>query len=218
MSALLTGVTDRVKRLVPNYGSRWTDALIQSVVHLADAAVREEAETVWKSHDITLNGGALWYSLPNDVVTVESVMYSIDGTDFDKPLYPAAFAELDRMSYSWNDDTGISPTYYSLWCAPGTSDYSRIMIWPAVSAATAEKIRVNYLGAYSDEGALAAVDVPDWVQDRVYVPFVLGVLLRLEDPDRAEDHMAEFYGRLPEVYAAYRVRRSDQLVSLGEWH
>jgi hypothetical protein len=215
MSALLSGVVGKVRQMMPDYANRWGDDFIESIVALADSTIREEAETVWMSTDIELNNYALWYSLPNSVVCVSSVQFSRDGVTWDTELTPISIDELDHTSNSWNDDYGLEPTNYCLWCAPGTSNWARIMLWPAISATSGETVRVNYVGCYPATGDLAAVDVPDWVQDAVYVPYTMAMLVRNDDPSLASDYLSEYSRKLPDVCIAYRVKRGERHTNFG---
>lgn len=215
MGLVLAGVREKIRLLTPEYIGRWSDAFIDDLTVLADNAIREEAETVWKSHTINLNAYALWYSLPHDVVSVGSVQYSRDGVTYDVELQPKSMDELDRISVSWYDDYGVEPNVYSLWCAPGTSNWSRILLWRPLSAVDTDIVRVNYIGCYPDDTDLSAVEVPDWVQDQVYVPFVMSILMRTEDPRASAEYLAEYYRRLPEVYAAFRSKRLERVTALG---
>lgn len=215
MSALLTGVEDKVRRLLPNGGERFDDTRMGDYIRLADCAIREEAEIEWASEEIDLIAGALYYPIPADVIEVRSVEFSRDGTIYDSSLRPVTFAELDRCSLHWQDDEATEPEYYGVLSQPGTMNWSRLLVWKKMAAVSGETIRVNYIKSRATTGDLAAVTMPDSVQYEVYVPFVMALCCAEFDVQMAERYMAEYLTNIPKVWMRYQNQYGEDPVRVG---
>ena len=211
MSALISGVTSRVRAMMPEYENRWTDAEIQTLVHTADLAVREGASVEWASHEIELIDGAYYYALPTDVVEVRSVEFSRDGLTYEGGwLECVSFEDMDDVSATWQTDAGTEPSLFSLLSVPGTTTYSKIMIWRPILSTSGQKVRVNYIKCRAAESDLTGQSMPDEVQERVYIPYVMSLMKQLDDPQMAAEYMAEYRRNLGWVKARYGHRNVER--------
>lgn len=205
MGLIVSQVTEKVRDYAPDTSSAWSDTYVRKMVHLADLAIREEAETRWTREEISLQSGTLYYSLGNPAIAVRSVEFSLDGSDYNYVLWPISYDELDRLDYRWADDTGVRPSRYLLLSAPGAEGYSRIMIWRPVASVTNETLRVIYTSCYPQNNlSFVQAAAPEWVQDAVYVPYTLGLLYAASDPQRAAAYMQEYQDGLSAVRERYR--------------
>ena len=208
MPDLIETTTHLVRAMAPDYELRWTDSMIAQAVYLADMVTCEAADAEWATHDIVLQDGINTYDLPEDAISVHSVRYAYDGTDFDEILTPVMVDHLDEFSITWQEDCG-SPTHYWLLSAPGVEDYSKIVFWRTVSTVGSETVRVNYLKVRDGLTDSTAVDAPQEVIQRVYVPYVLSLLRAGEEPDEAEVMMQEFRREMHRVRGLYRHPASE---------
>lgn len=189
--------------MAPDYDYRWTNAEIRKLIHLADLRVREGCDMEWASYDRTLNDAQAWYTIPSEIVQIKTVMYASDGIDFDERLMETSLDEMDSIARKWQDDTG-SPTRFMMVSMPGIDNYSLLRVWPYPSSTSGEKIRINYTKVRENISNLDGLDVPDRVQQNVYLPFVLSLLRQADDPDEAEAYMQEFKRGLYKVCADYQ--------------
>lgn len=203
MSDLVSGVTKLVRAMAPDYDLRWTDAEIRQLVHLADLHVRESGDVEWASYDRTLNDGQAWYTVPSDIVQIKTVMYASDGVNFDDRLYQTTLDEMDRVNLRWQDDTG-TPSRFMTISAPGIDNYFYLRVWPYLGTTSGEKIRINYTKVRESVASLDGLDMPDRVQQNVYLPYVLAMLRQAEDPQEAEAYMNEFKRGMHKVRADYQ--------------
>jgi hypothetical protein len=215
VSALLTGVEDKVRRLLPNGGDRFTDTRLADYIRLADCAIRENAEIEWASTELDLVAGALYYPLPTDVIEVRSVEFSRDGSIYDSTLRPVTIEELDRCSLHWQDDTATEPEFYGLLSQPGIYNWSKLLLWKKMDVVTSETVRVNYVKSRAAAGDLAAVDVPDSVQYEVYVPFVMALCCAEFDVSEAEQRIAIYLANVPKVWSRYQNPYGEDPVRAG---
>ena len=202
---LVSEVIAKVRLLEPGTSGRWDDALLGLFVHAADCAIKENGETLWASQDITLRDEALYYILDKDVVAVRSVEFSLDGTNFDDGvLKPTSYRKLDALCRAWKDDRGTQPEHYLLLGAPGVESYSRIMIWRPIETVDGEKIRVNYIACQPDnDSTFTASTAPDWVQDAVYVPYVMALIMGEHDQDMAMKYWQKYLYNIALVRSRY---------------
>ena len=211
MSALISGVTSKVRALVPNHDGRWDDAAVQSLIHLADLAIREEGQIEWATHEFDMIDGAYYYSLPTDVIEVRSVEFSRDGLVYEDWLKCVSLRDMDEISLTWQDDAGSTPTYFSLLSTPGTATYSKIMIYPKILSTSGQKIRVNYTKSRTAESDLSGQSLPDEVQDQVYVPYVLSLMQQHRDPALAKQYMDIYRDNMRRVRARYLHRPTESV-------
>lgn len=191
--------------MAPDHDSRWSDSEIQTMIHIADLAVREEAEVEYASYEIDLVNGAYYYTLPNDVTDVRSVEFSRDGLVYDGGfLECVTLEEMDDISLTWQTDTGSFPSVFSLMSVPGTKSYSRILIWRPIPTTSGQKVRVNYVKCRPTEASLSGLTMPDEIQEKVYVPYVLSLMEQTkEGAGMAAEYMAEYKRNLGRVKARY---------------
>lgn len=210
--ALLSTVTAKIRNRVPESSDRWSDSVVYSHILLADMIARENCDLSWATTDIPLVAGALYYDLPTTTIGVGAVLFSSDGTNFNKyELAPADIADLDYLDYRWRDTTRDRPTHYVLLGAPGTAS-SRIMLWPKLSAPTTETVRVKYLNAIVNMSlSLTSASVAGHIEDIVYVPLTLGLLYGTAEPETADAYLREAFAGM----AAVRGRQHPALDPAG---
>jgi hypothetical protein len=203
MSNLISGVTRLVRAMAPDYDWRYTDAQIKQLIHMADLAVRENADMEWASYDRTLNDGQAWYTVPSEIVQIKTVMYAPDGLNFQDRLMETTVQEMDLLGCRWQDDTGPPSRFLTISC-PGIDNYFYLRVWPYPSTTTGEKIRINYTKVRESVSGIEGLEVPDRVQQNVYLPYVLAMLRQGEDPQEAEAYIQEFKRGLVKVRADYQ--------------
>lgn len=196
MGALISGVTSLVRAMAPDHENRWSDDLIESAIFLADTAIREEADVEWASYEISLVDGAIYYALPTEVIGVSSVEFSTNGTLYDEWVYPVTMQDMDEISYTWETDTGTRPEMYFLQSAPGTTNYSKIALWRPIVTVGSQKVRVNYTKCVATVGDLSAATMPDDIQQEVYLPYVLFLLMVAVNPQEAAAYLAQYKNRI----------------------
>ena len=209
MTALISGVTALARAMAPDHEDQWTDANVQSAIHLADLAICEEVGIVWATSEITLLDGAYYYDLPTDVVTVRAVEYASDGSTFDEVLKCVTIPDMDDIDLNWQDSSG-TPSLFSLLSVPGTEDYSKIMIWRPIASVSGQKVRVNYLACRRTEADLSGVDVPDRFQQELYLPYVLSLMKQGEDAMSAARYMSEYRRNIESARARYGHRSAER--------
>lgn len=203
MGSLVSSVTTMVRQMAPLHTTAWSDAKIKRAIHFADMEVREEAEVEWDSDTIELVDGAYYYTLPADAVKIRSVEFLRDGVTHDCMLQAITIPEMDDVSLSWQDDVGSTPQLFSVFSVPGTSRYSKIMIWPAISSTSGEKVRVNYVKYRKGLTDIDGVEMPDDVMRSVYLPLVLAILYSEADLQEAAQYKYEGRLKLQQVRARY---------------
>jgi|GEM_PF-5047628 len=197
MSAVVTGVKAKLADLLPDQigsGKRWSDALVGGYIMAADAAVRDRCETLWYSQAIDLVDDQIEYDLNSRFITIKSVEFSSDGTNYDDFLQPATLGDFDDVSQLWRLDRSARPEFYALLSAPGlpdttgsADDSAKIVIYRGISSTSGEKIRVNGYGI-----GLTSSAVPDDIQYKVHVPYVMAMLLAHQDTRSAVASYREF--------------------------
>jgi len=185
MSQVLTGVRAKLDLLYPGQigdNRRWSSDYIESLIMAADKAVRDRCETLFISEEITLVADQAYYDLDPSFISVVSVEFSSDGTNYDGELKPVTLEDLDLRTQRWRDDRGTWPFEYALESTPGMPAVkpSRIMIYRPMSGVSAQTIRVNGYGV----GGTTTV-VPDDVQYACHLPFVMSLLSVPADVQKA---------------------------------
>lgn len=213
MPRLDHAVISLVRSMAPDYEYRWTDAVIEQAVYLADLAVCEATEMLWSTHDITLVNGQAVYDLPADITWIKNVQYNRDGINFETVLQPASTQDFDEMSNRWQDDTGF-PTHFALLSQPGVEGYSKIIIWRWLPTVSGQQIRVNYLRCRSNPVEAVTADAPPAVIQSVYLPYVLGLLRSGEEPEEAEGYMAQYRIGLAKVTESLTHRAGEPMTRL----
>ena len=194
---VLTDVKQKVQDLLPDQigtGLRWTDSFVNTVARAADYAACDRCECAWHTQEIGLVADTLEYALDPDLISVVSVEFSSDGTNYDNYLRPATFKEFDELSMSWRDDRGSTPQWYALLGCPGlpetttdAGDAASIVIYRSLSSVDSEKIKVG--GFAIDPNGLHGVD--DFIMDEAHVNYVMAILLATANPQKA----MELYGK-----------------------
>jgi hypothetical protein len=204
LGAIVSEVTAKIRALVPESSGRWTDAAIGVLVHQADLMVGEQCDTTWSHTDITLVAGSLYYPLPTSIIGVGAVALGVNGTDFiDGTLFPCTISDLDESDVNWRSTAGTAPTHYSLLGAPG-SESSRIMLWPAMSTVTTEKVRVTHLfSTITNNALMIGKSAAPEIQDSVYVPLVLGMMFAPLDAARANLYFRRAFDEMPSVRGGF---------------
>jgi len=203
MVNLLTTGTALIRKMAPDHASRWSDARITRALHLADLAICESSDFLYASSVVELSDGEMEYAAPSDAIAICTVEYSRDGVTYDSLLTPANLQDLDRMSYTWEIDTGVGPDYYVMLSSPGTPVYSKILIWRPISVTSGEKIRINYTACRPSSSDLTDVTVPRDLLARAYVPYAMFILLADGDIKLAYEYMAEYAANIGYVRARY---------------
>lgn len=185
-------VIAKIRNLAPSAANRWTDTFIRSMAHVADLILCEQAEVNWSTHNIALSADAIYFALPSNAIWVSAVLYSEDGTTFnDGVLWPVTINELDQTDPTWPDTSGTRPTHYFILSTPG-GEGARIAIYPHMSTVTTEKIRLVYLACRPVNNlTMAALTVPEKIEDIYYVPMTLALMYGAFDTDMAQ----HYYGR-----------------------
>jgi len=198
MSQVLSGVTQKIQDLLPGQigdNLRWSTADLERHIMLADRAVRERTENHWHRQDILLTDGTAEYTLDSEFIEVVSVEFSSDGSTFDWFLYPAVLSDLDKINVGWRSDGGTRPTHYVVLSAPGLPT-AKIQIYRPIATVGGQKIRVGGPGI-----GLTTTNVPDDVQGKCHVPYVMSILMASQDPNMAADWFGKYLGGCDEVRA-----------------
>jgi len=192
MSQVVTGVQAKLENLYPGQigdNRRWSTEYIESLITAADKAARDRCETLLIQQVIPLVADQAYYDLSSNFISIVSVEYSSDGTNYDDELRPVTYEDLDLRTQRWRDDTSTWPHEYALESAPGmpSNDASRIMVYRTMSAVTSQQIRVNGYGI----GATTS-NVPDDVQYAALVPYVRAMLSLPGDVQTASTFYKQF--------------------------
>ena len=205
MGLVYSEVLAKVRNLAPDTSARWSDAYIRKLIHLADMAIKEEGETQWASQEIDLQDGASYYTLNDTGVSIRSVEFASDGSNYDRYLHPTTLWRLDKLSLTWADDTSTEPEYYCVFSTPGEPN-AKIMIYRYIASTSGEKIRVNYVACVPDNDvSMVAVTAPEWVQDAVYVPYVMSLLYSPADINVALNYWLAYQAGIGRVKERYRM-------------
>lgn len=203
MGAVAVTTLQRVKDALPDQigsGLRWEEAYVNEHIFAAQKAFCDRCQPlVMVTDDIDLVADTASYAVDSSLISILSVEFSSDGTNWDYYLKPATFRDLDRISRSWRDDTGTRPEWYAVLGAPGLpetatdeDDDCRIFIHRPMSAVSnSEKIRIIGYGTESGLSFLGTT-VSEGIIDMVHVPFVLAMLLSSKDPQEAIRHYSDF--------------------------
>lgn len=215
MSQVVTGVTEKLQDLLPGrVGVTWPSATVSVLAMAADAAFKQRVGQWYVSEEISLTDNTLAYDLDSKFITVKSVEFSSDGTNYNYHLKAATLEDLDKINLSWRDDRGTEPEYFFLLSCPGIArddDYygtgSQILIYRPLSSVTAQKIKVTGigLGATTD-------DVPPEVLDQCHVNYCLSLMTAHEDLAAAADYMAEFEAGCQRAKTEYRSLYAESTV------
>jgi hypothetical protein len=205
------------KRLPNQIGTnrQWTTTYISSLTLAAAHAAEERIGMTWVSSAISLTNGANEYAVPTTFIEVVSVEFSLDGTTYTRHLDACTLDDLDGLSMTWRDDTGSEPTRYALLSTPGTQGVAspqgaRIIIHRKLATAGSAKIRLNGWGI-----GTAATTVPDDVQERVLVPYIMAILRAEHDVREAKWHYDKFISACDEIKGRFIAPYAEQPHRLG---
>jgi len=208
MSAVVANVLLKLHDFLPGQigdNRRWSTELVEALIMAADSVARERCETFVLEQEITLTDAENTYDLNSKFISVDQVEFSTDGSAYDDYLNPATMIELDQESAYWESDRGTQPDKYVLLCAPGVpettsgaSDGSAIIIYPSISSCDAQTIKVIGLAQ-----GINTDNVPDEVQDLVYVPYVMSILLSSAKPDEAVERFQESLSGVKKVSSRF---------------
>lgn len=196
MSAVVSGVKAKLALRLPGQigtNKQWSDAYVENLILASAHAACERIGYLWVSQTISLANDTHEYALNSTFVGVLTVKYAADGTNYDDHLSPSTMQRFDRITHLWRQDRSAQPTYYTLLCAPGTQNVSttgvssKISIYPAMSSVGSAKIKVEGIGIGG-----TTTNVPDDVQERIHVPYVMSILRSVQNPDTAASYYAEF--------------------------
>lgn len=206
MSAVLSGVLEKLKDVMPaDIGSnrRYSDSDVERYIMLADRVVRERTENRYHQQEITLVTDTLEYTLDSEFIDIVSVEFSDDGSTYQWRLNPVTLTDLDKMEVTWRDSGGARPNYYVVLSAPGTPT-AKILVWRPLSSAGSQKIKVTGHGI-----GTTTSDVPDDVQGKCHVPYVMAMLKAEDEPREAAQWYAEFIDGCESVKARTKHRYSS---------
>lgn len=211
MEGIVSRTIARLRAKYPESADRWSDADLLKVVHLCDMLVREECETRWAEVEITLAANALYYALDTSLIWIGTVQFSLDGTTFkDGVLRQVTLAEMDEADPRWPERTGPEPTLWMPMSMPGVPNYSKIMLWPKMTAVTAEKVRVRGLACYPVANlSLAAALEERALIDAIYVPLAAAMLTGTIRPAEATKELQKALRAMPEAYGRYQSKNAD---------
>lgn len=198
MSAVVAGVKAKLMLRLPGQigtNRQWSDAYVESLILMAAHYACEMIGYQRVSQTISLVNNQHEYALSSTFVQVSSVEHSTDGTNFTQPMRPVTLGALDDLSSSWRDDRNSLPTRYALISTPGLQDPvsaitaggATILIYPPPAAAGSAKIRVGGAGIGS-----ATTSVPEGVQERVHVPYVMAMLRAQNNVEEAAGYYQQF--------------------------
>ena len=214
MSAVVSGVKAKLELRLPGQigtNRQWSDTYIETLCLAAAHAACERIGFLWVSEEISLVDDTNEYALDSKFISVETVEFATDGSSYEQHLKPATMQELDSISRRWRLDRGTRPERYVLLSAPGTdatsvgaTDGSRIIIYRPLSSAGSSTIRVQGWGI-----GTASTKVPDDVQERVHVPYVMAVLRSQHDPAEALDYYRKFVSECDKVRGRFQQPYAD---------
>jgi hypothetical protein len=199
MSAVVAGVKAKLMLKLPGQigtNRQWSDTYIETLILAAAHAAAERIGYQWVTQAISLVNNQHEYALQSSFIEVLSVDYSADGTSYIQHLSPVTLTKLDRVSTKWRDDRSFEPNRYVLISTPGlqsestvvlASKTATVLIYPAVATVGSAKIRVSGWGIGSTTS-----NVPDGVQDRVLVPYVMAMLRATQNQQEAADWFAKY--------------------------
>lgn len=210
--SLVSATIAKVRSMFPESAAAWSDATVQSVIYMADLLVKERAESTWMTATITLQQDGLYYDLPETVIWLGAVSFGRDGSTFkDGTLVAATMAEMDATVLDWENTKSTKPTRYILLSTPGIVGYSKIILWPAMSSATVEKVKLEFIGCYAKNLSFAAQTCEQWVVDDIYGPLVSSMLIASRDQNQAAYLRDNALGEIPRLFAQSHSKYGDWL-------
>ena len=210
--SLVNATIAKVRSMFPESAAAWSPATVQSVIYMADLLVKERAESTWMTATITLQQDGLYYDLPEYVIWLGAVSFGRDGSTFkDGTLVATTMAEMDATVIDWENTKATKPTRYILLSTPGIINYSKIILWPAMSAVSAEKVRLEFIGCYAKNLSFVAQMCEQWVVDDIYGPLVASMLIASRDQNQAAYLRDRALGEIPRLFAQSHSKYGDWL-------
>lgn len=211
MSAVVTGVTEKLQDLLPGRigtNRTWNATSLERLIMLADRAVRERTENLDGYQEIALVQSTAAYDLDSEFVDVTAVEFSADGTNYEYYLQPATLDDLDRLNAGWRDDEGTRPEWYVLVGCPGTPG-AQIHVHRPMSAVDSQTIKVigHRIGA-------TTATVPDDVQRKCHVPYIMSMMMAKIAPREAVDWYNKFLAGCDDVAPRTKGRYAHQPVNV----
>lgn len=196
MSAVVSGVKAKLSLRLPGQigtNRQWSDTYIETLILAAAHAACERIGYQWVTQTISLVNNTHEYALNSTIVGIQTVKYAVDGTNYDDHLSPSSLLQFDRFTSKWREDRGVRPSYFALLSAPGLQDVSatgisaKIIVYPALSSVGSAKIKIEGVGIGG-----TTTTVPDDVQEKIHVPYVMSILRAVQNPDDAAVHYAAY--------------------------
>lgn len=212
MSQVVTGVTEKLQDLLPGQigtNLRWSTSDVERHIMSADRAVRERTENRLHRQEISLVADQLEYTLDSEFIDIASVEFAIDGSTYDYHLAPVTLSDLDKTDIGWRDNGGIRPECYTVLSAPGLNT-SKLLVYRPMTSVDAQTIRVTGIGLGDSED-----DVPDDVQAKCHVPYVMAMLKAGEDDQAAARWFGEYLGGCDEIRRRTRSPYAGGTTKLG---
>ena len=206
MSQVVTGVLQKLQDLMPgDIGDnlRWSTSDVERYTILADRAVRERTENLYHRQTINLVQDTLEYSLDTEFIDIVSVEYASDGSTYDYYLRPITLDDLDKISLSWRDDGGVRPEFYTVLSAPGMA-ITKLLVYRPMTSVDSQTLRVTGIGIGTGTTA-----VPDDVQGKCHVPYVMAILMASDAPQKSAEWFGQYLSGCDEVRRRTRSRYSQ---------
>jgi len=205
MSELVSGVTEKLQDLLPGQigsNARWTTTDVERHIMMADRAVRERLENRYHEQEISLVADTAEYTLDSEFIDIVSVEYASDGSTYDYYLSPVTFDDLDKIDIGWRDNGGSRPEYYTLISAPGLPQ-AKIHVYRPMTSVDSQTIRVTGIGLGATD-----TEVPDDIQAKCHVPYVMCMLMAHESPRESTDWFRKYLDGVEEIRRRTRSRYS----------
>lgn len=218
MSTINTGVLEKLRAALPNQigaNARWTESTVKAIIIAADRATRDKCEVHYATAEITLTNDTVSYDVPPNFITINKVEFSLDGTNYDWFVRNKSLTDLDRVSHTWRNDNGARPDFYGLLSAIGVQDNgnggsvpSQILLYPHLLTAGSAKIRLTGVMVPA-VGAHLVAKMPEDVQSKCHVPYVLSVLYAVSAPKRSAEYYQKFLQGCESVMSRFRSQYKD---------
>ena len=202
MGTVLGTGLQMVKDLLPEQvgtNKRWTDAVVQAVIACADRAVRERVGVHFHTQTITLANDTATYDLDPEFVSIDTVEFALDGSNYDWKLEAKSLKDMSERMPLWRQSRGTRPDLYALLSAPGTQGQTspavtpaQIVIYPCIATVTAETILVTGEAVIGNTTDLATATVGTDILKKCHIPYILCVLYAVESPERAAAEFQNF--------------------------
>ena len=223
MSLINTGVMEKVKAALPNQigsNGRWTETTVTSLIIAADRATRDRCEVHYATAEIDLVDDQVSYDVPQNFIEINKVEFSLDGTNYDWFVRNKSMTDLDRISHTWRIDRSTRPDFYALLSAVGVQDNgdadvpSQILLYPTLLTAGSAKIKVTGVMIPAVGSHLGAV-MPEDVQSKCHVPYVLSLLYAVSAPERSAEYHEKWKQGCESVMSRFRSQYKDNPARAG---